>query len=195
MTYVLDYLVQYDFEEVVLSVGYKHEVISKHFGDQYKNIKLSYYIEEEPLGTGGAILQAAGLLKADEFLALNGDSLFKVDLSVLDAFARNKQADVVLSLKSMENIDRYGIVETDDTGRILAFKEKQRVAEGTINGGVYWLSRKAFFIDKFPQKFSFEKDLLERYTTNLKMYGCLLEGYFIDIGIPMDYAKAQLEVD
>ena len=194
LTYVLDYLAAYGITEVVLSVGYRYEVILAHFGYDYKDISIRYSIEHEPLGTGGAIYQATKLLQETSFFAMNGDSLFKVDLSELADFAKTKEAAVALALKEMWDIDRYGIVDIDEHQRVKAFKEKQPVAYGLINGGVYWMTTKAFKVESFPKRFSFEKDFLEKHTETLKMYACPLEGYFIDIGIPTDYAKAQLEI-
>jgi len=194
LTYVLDYLAAYGITDVVLSVGYKYEVILKYFGYKYKNISLRYSIEHEPLGTGGAIYRATKLLQEPTFFALNGDSLFKVDLKMLADFAVNKEAEVALALKEMWDIDRYGIVDIDESQQVKAFREKQQAAHGLINGGVYWMTRKAFEVEAFPKRFSFEKDFLEKHTDTLKMYACPLEGYFIDIGIPTDYAKAQLEI-
>jgi len=77
LTYVLDYLAAYGITEVVLSVGYRYEVILAHFGYDYKDISIRYSIEHEPLGTGGAIYKATKLLQEPTFFAMNGDSLFK----------------------------------------------------------------------------------------------------------------------
>ena len=94
----------------------------------------------------------------------------------------------------MENFDRYGVVEIDDNQQILSFKEKQYYQNGLINGGVYALDVPFFKALSFPEKFSFEKDFLEKYYPNIKMLGQIQDEYFIDIGIPEDFAKAGREL-
>lgn len=193
LAFVLDYLNSFGLEKVVLSVGYKYEVILEYFGYQYQNIELIYSIEHQPLGTGGAIYKGSKLIQESSFFVLNGDSLFKINLAALHQFAIQQKASVALSLKEMYDFDRYGIVERDVKDRVIAFKEKQAAKHGFINGGFYWLQQSAFDVANFPTKFSFEKEFLEKYTSQLKMYAAPLEGYFIDIGIPTDYAKAQID--
>jgi D-glycero-alpha-D-manno-heptose 1-phosphate guanylyltransferase len=90
----------------------------------------------------------------------------------------------------MNKFSRYGTVETDDSGKITGFKEKQHVEEGLINGGIYCLNKK-IFSSVLPEKFSFEKEILEKEYPYEKVYGKISDGYFIDIGIPEDYEKAQ----
>jgi D-glycero-alpha-D-manno-heptose 1-phosphate guanylyltransferase len=91
----------------------------------------------------------------------------------------------------MKNTDRYGVVETDREGRITSFKEKKYYEHSVINGGVYALNIDSFLKEKFPEKFSFEKDYFEKFVHVKKMYGLKQNGYFIDIGIPEDYTRAQ----
>jgi D-glycero-alpha-D-manno-heptose 1-phosphate guanylyltransferase len=94
----------------------------------------------------------------------------------------------------MRDFDRYGVVELDKDGWVTNFKEKQFYSSGLINGGVYALNMERFLAEKLPEKFSFEKDYLEKQYTRRKLYGVIDEGYFIDIGIPEDYRRAQKEL-
>jgi D-glycero-alpha-D-manno-heptose 1-phosphate guanylyltransferase len=94
----------------------------------------------------------------------------------------------------MVDFDRYGVVEVDPHGKILSFKEKQYYESGLINGGLYLLNKDLFFQHTFPDKFSFEKEYLETFYPEGKFFGCVQEGYFIDIGIPEDYQRAQTEL-
>ncbi len=194
LEYVLDYLSNYQIEKVILSIGYRGEVIQEHFGEDYKGITLVYSVEDEPLGTGGAIFKAAQLCSDAPFFVLNGDTLFEANLDVLLAAYMTQKADMLLALKAMGNFDRYGVVEMDDNKRVRAFLEKEYRDKGLINGGVYVMQKKVFDVENYPERFSFEKDLLEKYVTQLHFYGLALDGYFIDIGIPEDYAKAQTEL-
>ena len=151
-------------------------------------------VEEEPLGTGGAIKLACGLATEKNVLILNGDTLFNVDIKELFAFHKTNRADCTLSLKPMHNFDRYGVVELDTDHAITSFKEKRQYKNGLINGGVYILNRKNFLQEELPLKFSFEKDYLEQYLNKRKICGVVQDEYFIDIGIPEDYEKAQKEL-
>jgi D-glycero-alpha-D-manno-heptose 1-phosphate guanylyltransferase len=94
----------------------------------------------------------------------------------------------------MKNFDRYGAVEVDSNSIITAFREKQAYAEGLINGGLYILNKEKFLANEFPEKFSFEKDFLEIKVTSGTIAGLPQDEYFIDIGIPEDYNKAQTEL-
>lgn len=188
--YIFQYLKQERISEVVLSVGYKHELIEEFFGKEYLGIKVQYSVEEEPLGTGGGIKQAFDLIK-DAAYVLNGDTFFGVNLLALQEFFFDTQSDIALAIKPLENFDRYGTVQMDETSRITKFEEKKFVNKGLINGGVYFFDKQLFDKVEVPEKFSFEKDVLEKYTGDLKFSGEIFNGYFIDIGIPEDYNKAR----
>jgi D-glycero-alpha-D-manno-heptose 1-phosphate guanylyltransferase len=93
----------------------------------------------------------------------------------------------------MESFDRYGVVELNEDCSIKIFKEKQFYKQGLINGGVYALNTQNFIEGSLPQKFSFEKDYLEKkvLVSNHHIFGIEQDGYFIDIGIREDYERAQ----
>lgn len=187
--YIFQYLVKQQISEVVLSAGYKHEAIEDFFGDEYLGIKTRYSVEEEPLGTGGGIKMAFGLLDGPAYV-LNGDTFFDVDLQSLKESYFETGSDMVVALKGLKNFDRYGTVQLNAENRITKFEEKKLVAEGLINGGVYFFDKNLFDKVKTETKFSFEKEILEKYTGELKFTGKVFDGYFIDIGIPEDYNKA-----
>ena len=194
--YIFLYLQKQGISDVILSVGYKSEMIKEFFGEKYAGINVRYAVENEPLGTGGGIAQAMAMIDSDAFV-LNGDTFFDVDLSELYGFYQKSNSDIALALKRMLHFDRYGTVEIGNQNRVLQFHEKQFRYEGLINGGVYVLSKDLFKKieeledDVLPQKFSFEKDVLEKYLIYLHYHGIEFKGYFIDIGIPEDYQKAQ----
>lgn len=192
LEYLLDYLNHYEIEHVILSVGYRHEVIVNHFGKKYKGIDIDYCIEDEPLGTGGAIKKAFGMTLSKKSFVFNGDTLFKMDLLRLMDFHSYKQSDFSLVLRQVEDVSRYGTVDRDEDYRIFSFNEKGlRVGRGLINGGSYLISKKFFEKVEFPEKFSIEKDCLEKMVGIYPFYGTICKQYFIDIGIPEDYLKAQ----
>jgi D-glycero-alpha-D-manno-heptose 1-phosphate guanylyltransferase len=194
--YIFLYLQKQGVTDVVLSVGYKHELIQDFFGEKYAGINIRYSIEQEPLGTGGGIAQAMAMTGSDAFV-LNGDTFFDVDLSDLYAFYQKTNAGIALALKRMHHFDRYGTVEIGNQNRVLQFHEKQFRHEGLINGGIYVISKGLFSMAEalgetpLPDRFSFEKDILEKHLIPLHFHGLEFQGYFIDIGIPEDYNKAQ----
>ncbi len=194
LKYLLDYLSGYQIERVILSVGYKHEVIENYFGNRYKNIELVYAIEEEPLGTGGGIMNACQYLNSDLFYLINGDTFFNVNLIDLTTFHQHQNADFTLAVKPMKDFERYGTVEISNH-RILQFNEKQYKKQGLINGGVYLLDKRLLQSFNFPLKFSFEKDFLEIYLSKYYFAAYVCSNYFIDIGIPDDYLLAQQELE
>ena len=86
LTYILDYLIDYEYQRAVLSVGYLHEKIVDYFGKKYKTLEIDYAVEEEPLGTGGGILLAMSKCTTENVLVINGDTMFKVDLTAFEQF-------------------------------------------------------------------------------------------------------------
>ena len=127
-------------------------------------------------------------------LVTNGDTLFRVDVQQLFNFHIQKKSACTLSLKPMHFFERYGVVETNDQALVQSFKEKQFYENGLINGGIYMINKNMFFEHHFSNKFSFEKDYLEKYVSEANMYGWVEDEYFIDIGIPEDYERAQSEL-
>ena len=195
LTYVLDYLIEYQYNKVILSVGYLHEKIEAYFGNQYKSLEIDYAVETEPLGTGGGILFAMSKCVTDNVLVINGDTMFKVDLAEFEQFHAEKNALLSIVLREVEDVSRYGSVTIGNDNLIVLFAEKQvTFGRGYINGGVYLINRELFRKYPQPQKFSFEKDLMTRFYRQELFYAMPSDGYFIDIGIPEDYARAQTEL-
>ena len=162
--------------------------------EHYPTLQYNCVIEDEPLGTGGAIKLCMEKVENENVLIANGDTLFKINAEAPFNFHLIKNAECTLALKPLENFDRYGVVEISDEGNITSFKEKKFYKSGLINGGIYIINKKAFINRSFTQKFSFEKDYLEKYFDQNNFFGIEQEGYFIDIGIPGDYKKAQTDL-
>jgi D-glycero-alpha-D-manno-heptose 1-phosphate guanylyltransferase len=194
MAHVIDYFRNQGIEKFIFSLGYKHEVIEAYLNTNYASYNKQYVIEQEPLGTGGAIQLACRQATGKDVLVLNGDTLFSIQLAKQTAFHQQHQAHCTLALKPMQHFDRYGVVELEENGAIKKFKEKQYYENGLINGGIYALQVAAFLNEGLPAKFSFEKDYLEKLYTTRPMYGVVQDEYFIDIGIPEDFEKANREL-
>lgn len=194
LEYVLDYLDHNIINHVVLSVGYKNDIIRNHFGNKYKSIKIDYAVEDEPLGTGGGIKKAFEFINGRRALVLNGDTMFRIDMQKILGFHFSKGSDFSVILRKVDNVSRYGAVETDENNRIIRFNEKGKQAgEGNINGGVYIINKNFFEKNKFGDKFSLEKDCFEKMVETHPFYGIVCKQYFLDIGIPEDYKRAQDE--
>ena len=194
LDYQLNYLKSFGINRIIFSVGYKHEQISDFFGSEYHGMQIEYAVEHEPLGTGGGIKNAFQYVKSGAALVVNGDTLFEVNLN--DFYQKHKvnSAVISLALREIEDVSRYGIVETDDRYRIIGFAEKgAKSGQGQINGGVYLIEKEFFAKNNFPQRFSMEKDAFEGYYDKQNFYGFPYQSYFLDIGIPEDYKKAQDE--
>lgn len=194
LEYILNYLEKHQVTKIHLAVGYKYQVIVDYFGEQYKNCELNYVVEDKPLGTGGAIKKALAEVESEKVFIINGDTFFDVDLAQMEAAFKANNATVSLALKPMKNFDRYGVVEVDAANKILAFKEKQYCESGAINGGIYLLKTNIFDGLDFPEQFSLEQDYFDIYCSQTNFFGFISDTYFIDIGIPTDYTKAQEEL-
>ena len=156
LEYILEYLNKQNIKRVILSVGYKWEIIRDYFGDKFKDIEIFYNVENERLGTGGAIKESLKLINNEKCFVLNGDTFFDISLNEMDI----NESYIELGLKKMKNFDRYGVVEIDNKGFIQSFKEKAYYEEGFINGGIYLISKNIFNKFELPKQFSFE-DFLE----------------------------------
>ncbi|MCB9018188.1 MAG: NTP transferase domain-containing protein [Prevotellaceae bacterium] len=192
--YLLSYLNNYkEIEKVILSVGYLKEHIYDWIHDNLSlfEFQIDYAVEDMPLGTGGGIKLALSKTEAENVLILNGDTFFDVDISELYRENKTMASNAALSvaLKKMENFDRYGSVTTDGA-TIISFNEKKHCESGLINGGIYIINQKNLDLNIYPEKFSFEKEVLEKLSQQQKIAGFEQNRYFIDIGIPEDYAKA-----
>ena len=189
LAWLLDDLREAGFDHIILSLGYRHEAVEAWVATRPDRDSITCVVEEEPLGTGGGVRLALRQAREDAVFILNGDTFFGVDYPAMKAFHRQSGAQATLALKPLRDFDRYGEVTLDGQGRITAFREKRPCAEGLINGGVYLLQREA--LAEMPDRFSLEKDYFEPHAESAGLAGFRSEGYFIDIGIPADYARAQ----
>ncbi|MEA2080637.1 MAG: nucleotidyltransferase family protein [Pseudomonadota bacterium] len=194
LEYLLDYLVEQGTEQAVLAVSHKWEVIRGYFGDTYRGMSLNYSLEEEPLGTGGAIRQALETIPDDEVIVLNGDTLFHLDLEAFAAAHHRGKVLLTIALKQVADCGRFGRVKISDNGVITEFLEKSTNGSGWINGGIYMLNRRLLVDFPMPVKFSFEQDLIEPNIACIRPVAFQSNAYFIDIGVPEDYERAQSEI-
>ena len=186
LTYLIHFLKKEGIKHIVLSVGYKWEMIKEIYGNSYEGIDISYAVEDYPLGTGGGIALALKETKQDDILILNGDSFIDFDLNDFYLFHKKENSRLSFVLKEMKDFERYGSVEVNGN-KIIEFKEKKFINQGLINAGAYIAKRNIFDSLNLPDKFSFEQDYLEKKVNEGYFYGYKTKGFFIDIGVPEDY--------
>lgn len=193
LEWMLAWIEPFNPGKIILSLGYLSEVVTDWVTETMKDypIPIEWVIEETPLGTGGGIKLALSKVTAQQCVILNGDTFFDVDLNALCSFRRDAGSALAVALKPMERFDRYGSVTLDAHGHIISFNEKRYCDKGLINGGVYCIDPNSGLLDEKPQKFSFEKEVLEPQSSKGMLSGFISDGSFIDIGIPEDYALSQ----
>ena len=194
LSWLLQCLSQQGFTEVVLSVGYGRDRIKESLCRTSFNLSITLIEEDEPLGTGGAIKNALKVYGAPEMIVLNGDSMSDVRLGGLQDFFHMMRSDLVLAAAQVEDASRYASLRFDATSRRLHSLGENCGERGYINAGVYAINVARLLSIDTPKKFSFEHDFL-RYqlkTLDIRVFPNITQ--FIDIGIPLDYERAQIVV-
>ena len=177
------------FTRAVLATGYMAEKISDHFGGHFEGLDLVYSVETEPLGTGGAVSQAARLVCADHFFVFNGDTFLDLDARAVDAMWHLTREPVIVA-REVPDCARYGRLETKQ-GRVVRFAEKDQAGPGLINAGCYVFRADQFSGFEPGVCFSLETDFLAPLVESTAVALYVASGLFIDIGVPSDYTKAQ----
>jgi D-glycero-alpha-D-manno-heptose 1-phosphate guanylyltransferase len=193
LSYVLDQLSVPEIDEIVLSVGFRWKKIQDLFGFEWQGRRIIYSIEEQPLGTGGAIKKSMFEIGCSEALVVNGDSLLRIEPAELINFSISREADVAIALKRMGETSRFGVVTMDSTYRINSFREKSVQTSSLINAGFYYIKDSIFSLIK-TDEFSFERELLMAHVSTIKIYGYETNSYFIDMGVPEDLSRAQTDL-
>jgi NDP-sugar pyrophosphorylase family protein len=191
---VLDHLARYDVEEAVLSSPYLEGEFRSFLDDWKGPPRITWITEPQPLGTCGAVAGARSLLDGT-FLVLNGDVLTDLDLSELVAFHRRQEAVATIALTLVGDARPYGLVERDDDGRVLEFREKPPdPIPGTINAGTYVLEPKA--LDEVPPgvPVSIERETFPHLIARGEpVYSFVWEGYWRDLGTREAYLLGHLD--
>lgn len=196
MAYVVQELSRYKITDIIFAVGYKGSLVEEYFqdGSSFRlpgggHLTAKYAYEEELLGTAGAIKNAGRLVTEDTFFVLNADTFYQIDYGRLVRLQRQQGLDMALVLRQVPDVSRYGEAVLRD-GYLTAFNEKTTEARpGTINGGVYRMSRE--LLDEIPEgKVSLENEMIPRWMAKgRRLGGFVNDGYFIDIGVPEDYFR------
>ena len=197
MEHILELLKRHGFEEVIVTVAFLPQAIRSYFGSgESLGIDVGYSVEESPLGTAGSVRLATARLD-DTFLVISGDALCDVDLTQLVAFHRERKASVTIGLKSVPNPLDFGIVVTDEEGRVERFLEKPswgQVFSDTINTGIYVLEPEVLRHVPDDRPFDFSKELFPLLLEmGRPIYGCVLDGYWQDIGNLDQFRQANFD--
>lgn len=195
LEYLLSYWIKNNAQHFVLSVGHKYQQIMSHFGTSFNGIPITYVIEHEPMGTGGALLKVLNETRLeDEFFLVNGDTLFLIDQQHIINFHTKSSAELSMSLRQVKDAGRYHRMCLNETGRIIAIEQPNEKKEsGQINGGVYIVNSGLFNEWSYDGSkcISLENDIFPSIINTHSIYGFPDDGDFIDIGIPDDFHKAQ----
>lgn len=203
LEYQVTFLKGYGVTHFIFCVGYLYERIEEYFGDGSEwDVKIDYSVEEEPLGTGGALKHAERYVQ-DTFLALNGDSFLDADLEhLVGTHVQNKRSQRRLGTIALTRVAepaRYGTVRLGPRNEILEFGEKtagraerESRSEEYINAGIYVLEPEILRMIPHSRKVSIERDVFPSLLANGGgLYGCFLDGFFVDIGTPAGYRELQ----
>jgi mannose-1-phosphate guanylyltransferase len=196
LAFTFEHLRRFGVTRAIISCGYLPTQIQEHFGDRYGELRLEYRIEEEPLGTGGAIRFAAEGI-SEPFFALNGDSLRETDLGALVDFHRDRGGRATILLTPVEDPSRYGLVRVHGDGRVLSFLEKPRPEEidtNLINAGLYVLEPDVLDLIPRGRAVSIEREIFPQLVEEQAVHGVALGGYWLDIGTPDAYLQAHRDV-
>lgn len=190
LTYILDQINDAGLKDVILCVGYMGKYIEAEMGQTYRKLTLRYSYEHEPLGTGGALRNAQGLINSDTILIMNGDSYCQYNLGKYLSFHEKNNTSASILLTFVGDTSRYGAVKINDHNHVLAFEEKGSfTGPGWINAGIYLMDRTT--ISGIPAKsfVSLEREIFPSLIEK-ELYGFMNDGLFLDIGTPDDFAKA-----
>ncbi len=174
--------------DVIISCSYLARVIESYFGDgSWLGVNIKYVKSDRPLGTAGQLRPVKGLVK-DTFITVYGDVYAKIDYQDLVRYHRSKRATATMVLRGLKQTVRFGVVEVDDQGRVLAWREKPEV-EFNINAGIYAFEPKIFDyilegVDSMDRVF---RDMIER---GERVYGYKFTGDVYDIGDVASYEEA-----
>jgi NDP-sugar pyrophosphorylase family protein len=196
LDHVLDHLAHHGVHEVVLSSSYLEETFRTFIDARRGDPDVTWITETEPLGTGGAIVNALASLGSDEtFLALNGDILTDLDLTTMVATHRERGASATIALTHVENARPYGLVPTEPDGRVIEFREKpERPMPGDVNAGTYVLEPSA--LSRWAlATISIEREIFPALIEEGRpVYGFVSDAYWIDLGTPEKYLQAHFDV-
>ena len=191
LEHTIAYLKEYGVNKVILTLSYLPDVIREYFGDGNDwDTRLIYAIENNPLGTAGAVKNTGQHLK-ETFIVLNGDIFTDLDITDMLTFHRQKKSKVTIALTRVDNPCDFGVVETDGENRVERFIEKpspEQVTSNWINAGIYIIEPEVLEYVPENAHYMFERGLFPRLLDMKEpLYGYRFDGYWLDMGTPEKY--------
>ncbi len=195
---LIDHVIGQGFQRIILCTGYDADKVESYYHGRDLDLHIDFSREEEKLGTGGAIKNAAELIESEHFFAMNGDSFCPLDFASFLSFHQEKQAKASIAISKVKNIQDYGsILIHPETKQITFFAEKissdavsSQGRQPFVNNGIYCFNKDIFAMMPKESKFSLEEDLFP-YLTGGPFYGFEVPQNFLDIGTPERYQKAK----
>ncbi|RKY97641.1 MAG: phosphoglucomutase, partial [Candidatus Hydrothermota bacterium] len=199
LEHIVYLLKQHGLDDIIMLLYYQPDVIKNYFGDGSElGVKIRYTIPDRDYGTAGAVRYAKDLFDDSRILVISGDVLTDFNLTEILDFHESKGAEATIALTRVENPLQFGIVITDDADRIVKFLEKPtwgEVFSDTVNTGIYVLEPSA--VDSIPEgeEYDFSKQLFPKMLSEKRpLFGCIVEGYWRDIGDPDSYREAHYDI-
>ena len=192
ISYLLDQLAEANIKRVIISIGYMAEAVEDNIGKSYNNIHIEYSREEVPLGTAGALKLAGRTVDTEYCLVMNGDSYTDFEATTFYLAHKQKNANITLVVKALDETDRFGVVCKNENNEIIDFMEKgSNKRAGFINTGVYLMKTSVIHEISQTTPSSLEYDFFPSMIGK-SIYGFETAGNFIDIGTPKSYAQAEI---
>jgi mannose-1-phosphate guanylyltransferase / phosphomannomutase len=199
MQHSIELLKRYGVDEIIVTLYYLADEIEGYFGDGSElGVKLIYTIEDSPLGTAGSVKQAEEYLKDDAFIIVSGDALTDLNVEKALEYHRAKKSMATLILKHVDNPLEFGVVITDDDGKVRRFLEKPswgEVFSDTVNTGMYILEPSVFKYMEAGKNYDWSQDIFPRILREEQpMFGYVMDEYWTDVGSLLQYRQAQYEM-
>lgn len=189
---LLGCLARKGFKRVILSLGFMADKISGHFGNHFAGMEITYVVEDQPMGTGGAIRLAMEQAIADHVFVFNGDTFLDLEVDQIEQQWTSNKRPVIVAREVVDTA-RYGRLLTAE-GKVTGFTEKGVAGPGLVNAGCYVLSRDQLSPFALGTPFSIEADYLALVSVKAEFDVFVTQGQFIDIGVPEDFLRAQIEL-
>ncbi len=196
LDHTLDRLVRHGVDDVVMSSPYLEEAFHPFIEARRGEPRIAWVTEREPLGTGGAIVNTLAEVGDEPFFALNGDICTDLDLSAMRAFHEERGAAITIALHHVDDARAFGLVETDETGRVAAFREKPAdPIPGDVNAGTYLIDPAVLAPWTADHEISIEREIFPAVIdAGHPVYGFVAETYWMDLGTPEKYLQAHYDL-
>ncbi len=195
LAYLIEYLIANGITRIVFSLYFLYQQIQSYFRNHYQGVAIDYVVEENPLGTGGAIVNVLKTMGIRQpVFIINGDSFLALDYEHMWRHHAENHSALTLALKFMTDCHRYSVIRLHKNHIVDFLLCGDDRSCGLINAGIYLLNPDLITSFSLPQQFSFEAEFLALELQKIRPHAFITQGYFIDIGVPQDYERALREL-